>query len=323
MIISTDGLPPTAAEAGPEPFRHEAFFYSTPAGYLARTSSFVREGLDAGEPVLVAVVPEKISLLQSALGADAERVLFANMAEVGRNPARIIPLWREFLDGHGGRGRSVRGIGEPIWAARTADELVESQRHEALLNLAFSGDPAWILCPYDTVSLGRSVLEEAHRSHPLVSFGGEAEISKTCLDPSGWAAPFDVPLHAPPEKAERIPIAGGNLSYVRSVIHREAIRSGLSESRADDLVVAVNEVATNSIRHGGGRGTLRVWNEGSSLVCEVSNETPISKPLAGRVRPQAGEEGGFGLWLVNQICDLVQIRTFPTGSVFRLYMTPH
>jgi MEDS: MEthanogen/methylotroph, DcmR Sensory domain len=44
----------------------------------------------------------------------------------------------------------LRGIGEPLFATRSADELVECQRHEALLNLAFQDAPGfWLLCPYD------------------------------------------------------------------------------------------------------------------------------------------------------------------------------
>ena len=48
----------------------------------------------------------------------------------------------------------------------------------------------------------------------------------------------------------------------------------------------------------------------------------IADPLAGRQRPTSGQSGGHGLWLCNQICDLVQLRTFATGSVVRLHTRP-
>jgi hypothetical protein len=78
----------------------------------------------------VVVSAAKIGLLRSALGCDADRVAFADMADVGANPARIIPAWRDFVAGNDLDRRRARGIGEPIWAGRSPAELVECQRHE-------------------------------------------------------------------------------------------------------------------------------------------------------------------------------------------------
>ena len=79
---------------------------------------FIRDGLAREEPVMVAVAQPRLRALQSALGPDADTVRFADMADLGANPARIIPAWREFTQQHAGPGRPVRGIGEPIWAGR-------------------------------------------------------------------------------------------------------------------------------------------------------------------------------------------------------------
>jgi anti-sigma regulatory factor (Ser/Thr protein kinase) len=86
------------------------------------------------------------------------------------------------------------------------------------------------------------------------------------------------------------------------------------------MVLVVNEVTTNSVRHGGGTGTLRIWEEGASLICEVRDRGQILDPLIGRRKPPADRGSGLGLWLANQLCDLVQIRSFPTGSVVRLHI---
>ena len=122
-----------------ERFRHEALMYANTAEFVAGTVPFIRAGVEADEPVLVVESVEKIEILRAALGKDAGSVLFADMADVGANPARIIPAWKEFVSRHGGGGRRLRGIGEPIWKGRGPAELVESQRHEALLNVAFAG----------------------------------------------------------------------------------------------------------------------------------------------------------------------------------------
>src|SRR3954451_8296504 len=100
-------------------FRHEAMLYDGPETFVAAAAPFIRAAVAADEPIMVAVGAEKIDLLRSHLGDDAEGVAFADMAEVGANPARIIPAWRDFLDATPGRGRPRRGMGEPIWADRS------------------------------------------------------------------------------------------------------------------------------------------------------------------------------------------------------------
>ena len=85
-------------------------------------------------------------------------------------------------------------------------------------------------------------------------------------------------------------------------------------------MLAVDEVATNSLRHGGGRGTLRIWRDEGALVCEVRDAGRIEDPMVGRERPAVDRDGGRGLGMVHQLCDLVQLRSFPNGAVVRLHV---
>ncbi len=153
-------------------FSHEAFLYNDLAEFLDETCGFVREGLERDEAVLVATGGDRLAGLRSFFGTEPD-VQLVEMAEVGANPARIIPVWRQFLEEHVAAGRSVRGIGEPIWAGRTEAELAECHQHESLLNLAFGAGPGWrLLCPYDVSALPEDVIEEARANHPLVLDGG-------------------------------------------------------------------------------------------------------------------------------------------------------
>ncbi len=88
---------------------------------------------------------------------------------------------------------------------------------------------------------------------------------------------------------------------------------GLPAELADDLVLAVSEAAANSIRHGLGRGLLRVWSEDGYVVCEVSDRGHLDDPLAGRRRPEPLPTDSRGLWLIHHLCDLVQIRSTAVG----------
>jgi anti-sigma regulatory factor (Ser/Thr protein kinase) len=289
--------------------------------FVAGMSAFLRAGVAAGEPSLVVVSARKIRLLRAALGADADAVLFADMADVGANPARIIPAWRDFVAERGGAGRALRGIGEPIYPERSAVEMVECHRHEALLNLAFADTPAFhLVCPYDTSALHPDVVAAARRTHPSVVEDGVARASALFDGLEAVAAPFADPLPAPPAHAAEAEVRLHALAAVRRFVRHHAAAAGLSAERTRDLLVAVNEITTNSVRHGGGRGRVLVWQEAGTLLCEVRDSGRIAHPLAGRERPERGQVGGYGLWLANQLCDLVQVRAFAAGGAVRLHV---
>jgi anti-sigma regulatory factor (Ser/Thr protein kinase) len=300
-------------------FRHEALFYDGIEEFLDATVPFITDGLTAGEPILVVVSAAKIERLRGELNGDASRVSFADMAVVGDNPARIIPTWRQFLDDNGGGRRRVRGIGEPMWAARADAELVECERHEALLNYAFDGSGGWwLLCPYDTGALSVEVIAEARASHPHVTDNGRYEASTTYRDDAG--DPFDRALPAAPPWAATSAFDAMTLEDTRRFVARYASQHDLLSAREDELTVAVGELITNSVRHGGGAGVVRVWHDDGRLVFEVSDQGWLANPLAGRERPSTEQEQGRGLWMVNHLCDLVQIRSSQDGTVVRAVM---
>jgi len=302
-------------------FVHEAFLYRDSEEFLRGMLRFIRAGTEKGEPVFVVLSAEKIERLKDALGEDADRLLFADMAEVGANPARIIAAWREFVDVHGAGAQPIRGIGEPIWAGRSDPELAECHRHESLLNLAFADTPSFrLLCPYDVSALDPKVVEEAERTHPFVSDLESFRDSGSYRGMDSIAAPFADELGEPPARAEKLAFDGDSLAEVRGLVARWAKRVGLAGPRAENLVLAANEIATNSIRHGGGAGILRLWEEDGVLLCQIEDRGHIAEPLAGRLQPVLDKPGGRGLWLANQLCDLVQVRTFEDGNVVRIHM---
>jgi anti-sigma regulatory factor (Ser/Thr protein kinase) len=284
--------------------------------YLAGTVPFLQAALEAGEPAMVAVGRSQRELLEEELGRAAKRVRFADMRELGRNPAWIIPFWREFVDEAG--GRSVRGIGEPVWSARTPAALDECQRHEALLNVAFAPNPSWrLLCPYDAGSLDDEVLEKVPHSHPHIHRTGRREESLSFdSDPDCFAGELPPPVGPP----EVFSFGLAELGEVRGRVAAVAEQAGMDPRGVVDLVTATSELAANSVMHGGGTGTLRIWCEGDVLLTEVEDRGRIEEPLVGRLQPGISQEGGRGLWLANRLCDLVQIRSSDAGTVVRLHV---
>jgi anti-sigma regulatory factor (Ser/Thr protein kinase) len=301
-------------------FRHEAFFYAGADEFLAGAVPFVRAGLEAGEAVLVAMPRRRLDVLSDAVDGAGERLQFVDMEELGRNPARIIPAWRDLLEENVAGGRGLRGIGEPLWAGRSAAEVEECQRHESLLNLAFAGVPGFsLMCPYDSALLEPDVLAAARHTHPLISRPDGAIESESFE--AAPADPFEGELEQPPADAIGLPFTARQLAEVRQFAAERAQAIGLEFNRIDDFVLATNELATNSLQHGKGGATVRIWRRDRSIACQVDNAGRIDQPLAGRRRPDPDQLRGRGLWLVNQVSDLVQIRSGDSGSVARLQMS--
>lgn len=111
-----------------------------------------------------------------------------------------------------------------------------------------------------------------------------------------------------------------DLAAVRAVVYRYARQAGLPESRAIDLVLAVSEVAANTVRHAKSPGSLKIWYDTEEIVCQIQDEGTITDPLAGRRQPSLEAMGGHGLWIVNQVCDEVEMRSDETGTTIRLHM---
>ena len=298
-----------------EEFRHAALFYSGDREFLDAIGGFVRDGIAAGEPTLVVVDAGKIAALRDELGDDADSVLFADMATVGTNPGAIISAWDDFLTENGAEGRRVRGVGEPVHPDRSPDELIECHRHEELLNLAFADAPGfWLVCPYDASRLDPVDVAAARASHPLVIDGGVERHSDAYGGLQAAAEPLYQLLSEVPPTADVLPFDTDALPFVRDLVARYAAAAGMSQTRSDDLLLAVNELATNSVRHASGVGVMSVWLEDSSVICQVSDSGRNDAPLTGRFRPPTGEQSGYGLWMVNQLCDLVQLRVTSTGD---------
>ncbi|MGN6276350.1 MAG: anti-sigma factor RsbA family regulatory protein [Solirubrobacterales bacterium] len=285
-------------------FRHEAFFYAGRDEFLAGTMPFVEAGIAAGETVLIGLPATKRGFLQREIDPDSPRLHFLSMEETGRNPGRLISAWRKLLhDRENGAG--ARGLSETIWPGRSSAEVDECQRHERLLNLAFGDGPAWtLMCPYDAGALGDDVLAAAQHSHAEPSADGQLEGS---LPPPNGAC-FGMGF------------GKSDMRDVRQLVSKRAGTAGLDLRRTEDLVLATCEVATNSIQHGGGGGTLRVWYEDGRLICDVRDPGRIANPLIGRERPPVDQPDGRGLWIANQLCDLVQIRSGDGGTQVRLQM---
>ncbi|MGY4769433.1 anti-sigma factor RsbA family regulatory protein [Kribbella sp. CWNU-51] len=294
MDSATDSL-----HGAPAGFQHDAFVYTSDEEFVRLAVPFVQDGLATAESIVAVLPPEQTALLRDGLGAARDQVAFIDMTVAGGNPARLIPLWREALEQH--PGRPLRGLGEPAYVGRSAPEYEEALLHEALLDIAFADARSFRLrCPYDA-----SVGIDPTATHS----GAEALAEKT----------FRTALSDVPDRAERWEFGLADLGQVRQWVNALATAYGVSRYRLDDLELALHEICTNSIRFGGGSGTLSVWIAEGTLICDVADCGRIDDLLVGRVLPPLDGLGGRGVWLANQLCDLVQLRSADDFTQVRLH----
>jgi anti-sigma regulatory factor (Ser/Thr protein kinase) len=296
--------------------RHAALLYASPGEFAAGVAGFAEAAAQTGDLVLVAAAGPDLDLLRPRLNGRDGLVTWADMRGIGVNPARLIDWIQLFVDQH--RGRVIWCVHEPAWPARSPEELREVIRHEALVNLALADVPVNVLCPYDK-RLGTELIASVQRTHPELSQG-----SQRWPSPSYAAGTVpdecDLPLSTPPAAAEALTYRD-DLAGVRDFTASRARRAGLVPRRVGDLVIAVGELAANTFAHTNGPGTLTLWVTNSEVICQVSDSGQLTDPLAGRMKPDPAKPGGGrGLWVIQQVCDLVEIRTSPVGNAIRLHM---
>ena len=294
---------------------HQALFYHDSAEYLAGVFDFITPALDRDEPVAIAVPEPKLRLLEPELGDRAAPIQLLDMFELGRNPGRIIPAVLGMIERH--TSRPLRYVGEPIWAGRSPEEIREAARHEALINLAWPEADISVLCPYDVAGLDDEVLRDAEHTHPGV-------VRDRLLGPSsaygnGAVPPgCEQPLSEPPPGALARRFEVVDLRRLRAWIAERADESGLDTDRRTELVTAINELTTNTVKHAGTHGVLRSWTAPGEVIFEVEDSGHIVDPLAGR-RLQTAGTGGLGLWMVHHLCDLVEVRSNAAGTKIRTH----
>ena len=297
------------------PLRHEALAYAGAGEFGPSCAAAAQAALDAGRRVLVLATEDRLESVRVDLGDLAEQATLVPTDEHGRNPSRITAL----LDGFSRAPQEQRSLALTDWGVpgRSRAASAETQLAESLLNLvSFDAWPLDVLCLYDTSRLDGAGLADMRRVHPSVR-GHEANPE---YQPDLFDALFAGSLLAAPMEIDVDPVGPAQLAETRALVRLYAEGCALAPERVQDLVVAANEIVTNSIRHGGGSARVALWEQEDAVVCQVADAGRITDPLAGRLAPPASAGSGRGLWRANQLCDLVQIRSSAAGTVVRLFV---
>ena len=187
-----------------------------------------------------------------------------------------------------------------------------------MLNIAIDPDtPFWLICSYDAVTLSPDVLEEAHRSHPVIvdagSYQGSAHYTGRAHVDEMFAADLSELVGRPIATV----VTAHNVSRLYTYIKLELYVAGLPAGAAGDLAAATQQLALNSLQRGAAEVTVQLWSQPHALICEVVDDTVIDDVLLGRRVPVEDEHDG--LWHANQLCDLVQMRSSSAGTTVRVH----
>ncbi len=298
---------------------HEALIYHDEAEFDAALHTFLQEAAAAGEPVLVALPGRHLDHVREALGDAMAGARCADLEQVARNPSRLLSMIEEWVTAHGGRARVVS---EVVWPGRSHAEAVEALRHEALVNHALAGSAATIMSPFDARHLDEEILAGVEMTHPTVVEGGHRRAGAAYTDPLSTAFGELWPLDDPSGPVSEHSLDGTLLDLRRAIAEDPALAS-LSAERRSDLVFAINEAASNAVKHGNVGCMTRIWHNGDEVVTEVRSRSGVDDVMAGRRRPAADALDGRGLWLINQVCDLVQLRSGASGMTLRMHIKEH
>ncbi len=297
------------ASGPPNGFVHQALIYGSDQEFMGVALPFVEQGLDSREPTLVAVQERHVENLRTALGAISGELTLIPVEDWYVTSARTRDKFARWALERVEDGGRVRLMGEPPWALGHKARVRDWARHESVVNVAFASLPVTLICPYDAQALPQEVLNHAHQTHPEIVSADGVSPSDSYEDPRDFCERLDSTV----EVQSRVPslemmFGLEDLPSVRRLIGSFAIDAGLSGSRTEEIVLAVNEIATNALLHGQPPATVRAWHADEEIIVEVIDAGEgIPDSLAGQLPPPVQGLGGRGLWLTRLLCDAVEI----------------
>lgn len=287
---------------------HHALIYSSPEEFLSAAVDYVRRGVEQGDTVVVAT--PRSAELTAALGTLGTGIEVVDDRRWHHIPAWTIGVYARRAERSARRGGRFRALAELRWHANgdapAAD--TEWERYEALLNTALVGKPVELCCAYDSTAVGDGLLDTARRTHPSLLAPDGTRDSTSYVDSGQFLAGHPPPPRLPvPDGALRLEFDAAGTPTVRQTTLRWARAAGMAEDNAQELLIAVYEIVSNAVEHGGGRGIGWLWSDGARLICAVWSAREIADPMAGYRPPGTAQERGRGLWLARQICEQVSI----------------
>jgi anti-sigma regulatory factor (Ser/Thr protein kinase) len=306
---------------------HDALLYDSPEHLASVAAPFLQDGLARGDTVVLATSAPAGRLLHEAVDGD-ERVVVLDRTEVypSRTPTALT-TYRRLADRRPADGSAlVRVIGEVDFGP-TRRHWPEWQRYEAVMNQHQPEPVVWGLCIFDTQRLAQALLDTALQTHPHLATVSGRVTNARFTDPGSYLRSLPVPAEPLEATIPSLWIADvRDFAGLRHSVARELVVLPAPDLAADFLL-AMDEMTSNAIRHGGRPVSLRLWIGPDRIVCVIGDAGPgWDDPFAG-YGPAHGNDlsrGGMGLWLARQLCDHVDLTSDGrNGSGVRIRLTTY
>lgn len=302
----------------PRRFAHRAAIYTRQAELVDIAVPLIEQARRRGSAVVLIVAASTERLIREATGADELVRLAPPEPELRRSgqtvATRRARKLRELTDRDG--PIVVIAQHDPDMGLLDGPTWVET---DAAMNIALTTMPVTMTCLYRD-PLDPVLAAAARWNHPLwVRDDGSVAENPDHREPAEVlnACPAGAP--SPLGTADReLTFTPWQLTDLRVAVGEAARAAGLSHERADDFVLAVNEVAGNAVEHGSGTGLLQLWLRPRLLTCEVHDSGVLGNPLPGMRPPHASEHRGRGVWIARQLCDLLHVWADHDGTHVRL-----
>jgi anti-sigma regulatory factor (Ser/Thr protein kinase) len=319
----------TTRSANAVRLEHAAGFHSSTADLLDQLVPRAEQALDREEPLAIAPQPATEQALADRLDdrlASEDRVIRLRRPEgspAGTSAQTLAARWALELRALSvAKGRPVTVLNEHAAALDGADGRFWTEL-DAALNVALADLPVRITCFYPELPLHLEILDGARRNHALLLTDGELHHNPGHHDPRAvlTARPAATPpLLGPPDV--RLSFSAWQLHEVRTSVEEALSGRGYERERLEDIVLAVNELATNAVEHGTPEAQLSLWTGGHGLLCEIDDGGTLRDPLPGLQAPHPAEPRGRGVWIARQLCDSLHVWTDGRGTHVRVHATP-
>ena len=299
-------------------FVHQAVVYDTPQALVEVIGPIVQAALDRGESPIIVLDTDNADALRDAL-VDASRLEVADPGAVYTRPWHTFASYVGTVLAKAAAGEPILVVGEPPFATCDADDAADWLRVESALNTALDGIAGLMICPYRRETAGDAVMLEMARVHPQLREEGGSHASADYVEPMAYldeARTAVLPELGVPDVEMLFDVS--TLYDLRRAVSFDVELAGLDPERVPEFAVAVNEVAANSVKHGGGGGTLRLWTLDHDVVCEIEDSGTLGGSPLGMLPPDPDTPTGRGLWIARQFSDSLAIVARPGGTVARM-----
>lgn len=296
--------------------RHNAFVYASQDEYVARSVTFLKDGLEAGEGAIVAHTRPGLAAMREALGSDAEAVRFVDVSSTYTRPARTLAAYHKVFADELQRTPSLRAVAD-VQFGSDPREWDLWMGYEAVFNRSFGHLPVWVWCTYNGDRLTDPILEGVWRTHPEVVADDAWNTSEDYEDPDQILRRI-TPEPTPISDLRSIGF-GQDAEEFRERLACALVDEQVSEAKVLDMLLAATQVANNAIEYGGGVEDVRIGRAEGRFVCEITDQGPgFDDPGAGYLAPRAGT--GSGLWVARQLTWQIEFFRSPAGFTARLWL---